>query len=68
MAGITHTLCSLCLLLLPVPGNLGGGPSPGVKGRLGQCCPVLCCPREGMCMGVGSLGSLWSWMGGSRCL
>lgn len=64
----THTLCSLCLLPLLVPGNLGGGPNPGVKGRLGRCCPVLCCPREGVCVAVGSLGSLWSWMGGSRCL
>lgn len=67
MAGVTHTLCSLCLLPLPVPGNLGG-PNPEVKGRLGQCSPVLCCPREGVCVGMGSLGSLRSWMGGSRCL
>lgn len=66
MAGVTHTLSSLCLLPLPVPGNLGGGPKPGVEGRLGLCCPVLRCPREGV--GVGSLGSLWSWIEGGRCL
>lgn len=68
MAGVTHTLCSLCLFPLPVPGSLGGGPNPGVKGRLGWCCPVLCCPREAVCGGMGSLESLWSWMKGSRCL